>query len=432
MVLAINTASPLPAATQGSPYSTTLNASGGTKPYSWTLASGTLPAGLTLSTAGVISGTPTGTGTANFSVTVTDNVAATATKAYTLTVNVVSITTTSPLPAGTVGTAYSKSFIAIGGTQTYTWSVTAGALPAGLTLSAAGVLSGTPTTAGTANFTLQAKDGGGATATAAFALTINAAGGTGGGGGGTPTPPTVTSPPGASSNPVVVNVPVNFGAGATDAAGGSVTYQWNFGDGSSGSGANVTHTYTTPGSFTVTVTITGSNGGVTTATLPVTVVAGSGTPGTTIPMSITKLQGVANFKLSDKDSCSITGVLPNLPTTFTAAGKVLVLNVDGVSVSFTLDAKGKAKSAQGSITLKLKTKRDKATKKVLFIGGDVPFTAKIQKGAFAATWNFDPNATVVKSSIQFPVTLQLDGNTYAATVAVSYSAKAKTGAKFKK
>ncbi len=430
VVLTINTASPLAAATKGSPYITTLNASGGTKPYTWTVTGGALPAGLTLSSAGVISGTPTGSGAASFTVTVTDNVAATANKTYSLTVNVVSITTASPLPAGTVGTAYSKALIAIGGTQTFTWSVTAGALPAGLTLSTGGVLSGTPTTASTANFTLQAKDGGGATATAVFALTINASGGSGGG---TPTPPTVTSQPNASTSPVVVNVPVTFGAGATDVAGGTVTYAWDFGDGTTGSGATVTHIYTTPGSFTVTVTMTGSNGGVTTATLPITVVSagGGGTP-TTIPMTISKLQGAANFKLSGKDSCSFSGVLPNLPTTFTSTSKVVVLNVDGVNVSFTLDAKGRAKSVQGSMMLKLKTKRDKATKKVSFIGGNVPFSVKLTKGTFAATWNFDSNTTILKSSLVFPITLQLDGNTYAASVTASYSSKAKTAAKFKK
>jgi len=360
-------------------------------------------------------------------------VAATANKTYSLTVNVVSITTASPLPAGTVGTAYSKTFVAIGGTQTFTWSVTAGTLPAGLTLSSGGVLSGTPTAAGTANFTLQAKDGGGATATAAFMLTINPASGTG-----APTPPTVTSPPNASTSPVVVNVPVTFGAGATDATGGTVTYVWNFGDGTTGTGANVTHTYTTPGSFTVTVTMTGSNGGITTATLPITVVSAGGGGGggggttTTIPMTISKLQGAANFKLTGKDSCSFSGVLPNLPTTFTSAAKVVVLNVDGVNVSFTLDGRGRAKSAQGSLMLKLKTKRDKATKKVNFIGGDVPFSVKLTKGTFAATWNFDPNATVAKSSLVFPITLQLDSNTYAASVTASYSSKGKSSAKFKK
>jgi len=84
------------------------------------------------------------------------------------------ITTTSPLTAGTVGTAYNQTFAATGGTLPYSWAVTVGTPPAGLTLSAAGVLSGTPTTAGTSNFTVEVT--GGASSTRAFALTINPAG----------------------------------------------------------------------------------------------------------------------------------------------------------------------------------------------------------------------------------------------------------------
>src|SRR5439155_20025642 len=65
-----------------------------------------------------------------------------------------SIRTGSSLPSGTVGTPYSQALSAAGGTAPYTWTVTAGAVPAGLTLSSAGVLSGTPTASGTANFTV--------------------------------------------------------------------------------------------------------------------------------------------------------------------------------------------------------------------------------------------------------------------------------------
>ena len=84
------------------------------------------------------------------------------------------ITTASPLTPGTVGTAYSQTLAATGGTPPYTWSVTVGTPPAGLTLSGTGVLSGTPTAAGTSNFTIQVT--GGASSTKAFALTINPAG----------------------------------------------------------------------------------------------------------------------------------------------------------------------------------------------------------------------------------------------------------------
>lgn len=83
------------------------------------------------------------------------------------------IDTSSPLPSGTVGTAYSQTFAASSGTPPYSWSVTSGTLPAGLTLSTAGILSGTPTTVmDNSSFTVQATGGG--TATKSFSLTVNA------------------------------------------------------------------------------------------------------------------------------------------------------------------------------------------------------------------------------------------------------------------
>src|SRR4029453_1609630 len=85
------------------------------------------------------------------------------------------IATSSPLPSGTVGTVYSQSFAALGGTPPFSWSVVAGAIPAGLSLSSGGVLRGTPTTANTYNFTVRVSDSGGQFADKVFALTINPA-----------------------------------------------------------------------------------------------------------------------------------------------------------------------------------------------------------------------------------------------------------------
>jgi hypothetical protein len=60
-------------ATSGSAYSTTLSATGGQSPYKWSLASGTLPTGITLSNAGVLAGTPAQSGTFNFTVSSADS-----------------------------------------------------------------------------------------------------------------------------------------------------------------------------------------------------------------------------------------------------------------------------------------------------------------------------------------------------------------------
>src|SRR5690242_8864873 len=170
----------LPNGTVNQPYSQTVGVSGGTLPLSFSVSSGGLPAGLNLSSSGVISGTPTAAGSFNFTVTVTDSAGASAAQAYTLTINTngssLEITTGSPLPGGTVGTAYSQTLAATGGTQPYAWSVLSGAPPSGFSLnSSSGALTGTPSSAGTFNFTVQVSDKNNLKASKPFALTVTGA-----------------------------------------------------------------------------------------------------------------------------------------------------------------------------------------------------------------------------------------------------------------
>ncbi|MBI5734181.1 MAG: putative Ig domain-containing protein, partial [Candidatus Kerfeldbacteria bacterium] len=80
--------------------------------------------------------------------------------------------TTASLPAAMVGSAYSQTLTATGGTAPLTWSLNIGSLPAGLTLSSAGVISGTPTTSGTASFTVQLTDSVGVTVISAQSITV--------------------------------------------------------------------------------------------------------------------------------------------------------------------------------------------------------------------------------------------------------------------
>lgn len=150
------------AATVGVSYtSTTFAASGGTAPYTYSITAGSTPAGLTLNTStGALTGTPTAGGSFSFTVSATDANSFTANDPVTLTVNAPTITL-SPLtlPTGTYGSAYTTvTLTAAGGTSPYTYSVTSGALPTGLSLSSSGILSGTATAAGTYNFTVQASD----------------------------------------------------------------------------------------------------------------------------------------------------------------------------------------------------------------------------------------------------------------------------------
>jgi hypothetical protein len=173
--LVITTASPLPAGVENLAYTTTLEATGGLGTRTWSITQGTLPAGLGLAPAtGVISGTPTTVGTSNFTVQVTDGVQ-TVSQPFALSVSAaLVITTASPLPAGVEDVAYTTTLEATGGLGTNTWSVTAGRLPARLTLvPTTGVLHGTPTAGGTSSFTIQATNGA-QTVAKAFALTVYA------------------------------------------------------------------------------------------------------------------------------------------------------------------------------------------------------------------------------------------------------------------
>jgi len=158
----VTTTSPLTAGTVGAAYSVPLQASGGAGALTWSLASGTLPNGLSLSSSGVISGTPTATGTSTFTVQVADSgsPALTATKQLSITVNPAPLAiVTATLPNGTLQSTYNSTLQASGGTTPYTWSVTVGALPTGLTLNAAtGQISGVPTTSGTSAFTVTVTD----------------------------------------------------------------------------------------------------------------------------------------------------------------------------------------------------------------------------------------------------------------------------------
>ncbi|MBD9402135.1 autotransporter domain-containing protein [Comamonas sp. CMM02] len=150
----------LPNATVAQAYSaTSLSATGGTAPYTYAVTAGSLPAGMSLSSAGTLSGTPTAGGTFNFTVRATDAVSTVGSHAYTITVSAPTINiTTTTISAITAGIAYSQAINASGGTAPYTYDITEGSLPTGLSLAANGTLSGTPTTAGSYSFTVTATD----------------------------------------------------------------------------------------------------------------------------------------------------------------------------------------------------------------------------------------------------------------------------------
>jgi streptogramin lyase len=148
----------------GQPYSTNCLVSNGTSPYTFSISQGSLPGALTIdSKTGVIRGTPTAAGTTSFSVEVTDSESPVQTAVqivprFVVEPKVLTIVTAT-LPKGFVNTPYSGNPIAEAGVQPFSWSVSAGTLPAGLSLnSTTGAVTGTPTSADSFSFTLQVKD----------------------------------------------------------------------------------------------------------------------------------------------------------------------------------------------------------------------------------------------------------------------------------
>jgi hypothetical protein len=162
--LAVATQS-LAEATAGSSYSANLVATGGTSPYMWSVASGSLPPGMSISPeTGEISGTPTAAGEYSFVAKATDSslpTPQTTTASLTIVVAAASPLTISSrsVPGGVQGTYYSDELDAYGGVAPYTWSLSSGALPAGLTLDpSSGSIYGQPKSYGTYSFTVSVSD----------------------------------------------------------------------------------------------------------------------------------------------------------------------------------------------------------------------------------------------------------------------------------
>jgi hypothetical protein len=157
-LLSISTKS-LPPGKQGTPYDHVLLALGGVPPLSWSLANGSLPMGVEIQAAGRISGTPASFGSFDFTVTVHD--VETSSRSQVLHVTLSSLDPmieTATLAKARVGSSYSVRLAASGGDPPYDWSIASGVLPAGIDLSADGLLTGAPTEAGTFTFSVLVTD----------------------------------------------------------------------------------------------------------------------------------------------------------------------------------------------------------------------------------------------------------------------------------
>lgn len=150
----------LPQGTQDVPMDLLLAASGGTPPYVWSLAAGSLPPGLSLTSTGSLRGIPTQTGISSFTLKITDSHQLTAEAGVSLNVitSPISIINGPSLPQGVRSEGYSLQLAAAGGTEPYRWTVYSGTLPDGYTLSEGGLLTGTTRSPGIYSFRVLVQD----------------------------------------------------------------------------------------------------------------------------------------------------------------------------------------------------------------------------------------------------------------------------------
>lgn len=255
-----------PPMTVGQAVSVQLIAKGGKPPHRFRVTLGAWPDGVTMSSSGLVSGTPTKDGQWRVDVQAQDS-----RETQTGTIHYTGTVAAQPpageleigpptLPPMTVGTAYSAQFTATGGTTPYTFSTTG--QPPGLTLSPDGVLSGTPTTAGAFIFAVEVKDAAAATASKTYSVSVAEA---------TTPPPPMGDPPTITTQPVSVTVEWGQQAMLSVNATGTapLAYQWFLGVNPMSGQTNPVLLYTPTTSGQVLCRVTNAAGTVTSNTVTV-------------------------------------------------------------------------------------------------------------------------------------------------------------------
>lgn len=324
------TTTSLPDGVQGTPYSEALQAAGGTAPYTWSIASGSLPNGLSLSPAsGTILGIPTVPGVASFTVQVESQDGQDAEVDLSITIVAGLAVTTSSLPDGVEGVSYSETLQAAGGVTPYTWSIASGSLPGGLSLNPAdGTVSGTPTAPGLATFTVEVGSADGQSAQGGLSIDVIAA-------------------LAVTTASLADGVEGTSYSATLEAAGGAPPYTWSIASGALPDGLSlspatgtVTGTPTTPGLASFTVEVGSADGQSAQAGLSIDVVAAlvvttasltGGVEGTAYSVTLEAAGGTAPYTWS-----IASGALPDGLSLDPASGTISGTPTTPEETSFTV------------------------------------------------------------------------------------------------
>ncbi|MFP3824666.1 putative Ig domain-containing protein [Pseudomonas sp. SIMBA_021] len=468
--------------TAGTPYSATLNATGGAVPYSYSITSGSLPTGLSLNTGtGAISGIPSAAGTSNLTITATDNNGATGSQAYSITINIqapvasavsatvaanssanpiplslsggaatsvavasaashgtatasgtsisytptagfsgadsftytatnasgtsspatVSITVSAPsitlspgsLSNGTAGTPYSSTLSATGGTVPYSYSITSGSLPTGLSLNTGtGAISGIPSAAGTFNLTITATDTNGATGSQAYSITINIQ---------APVASAVSATVAANSSANPIPLSLSGGAATSVAVASAASHGT-----ATASGTSISYTPTAgfSGADSFTYTATNASGTSSPATVSITVSApslvltpaslGAGTAGSPYSATLSATGGTVPYSYSITSGSLPTGLNLN-----TASGLISGTPITSGSSNLVItatDANGATGSQAYSITIAAVAITVPASSQILAAGQSA--TVDLTQGATGGPFTHATLGTVTPAS----------------------------------
>ena len=408
------TTTSLPSGISGKSYSKAVSAAGGTTPYGWSIASGALPAGLSLDpSTGIISGTPTVAGPSSFTVKVVDSSSTPQSASQKLAINVwpPRVITTTSLSDVVVGAASSETISATGGRKHYTFKLVSGALPAGLTLSSStGAIAGTPTAVGTSTFSVRVSDSASTTQRVTATLSITVV-----------NPPTVTTtavPNGA--------VGMAYGTSLGD-SGGTSPYTWSMPSGALPGGltlaattGNISGTPNTSGSFAFTAQVTDSSATPQSARQSLTIkvqpqlvltttTLAAGTVGTGYSQGLGASGGVPPYKWTVTAGSLPAGLI--LGSTGTISGTPTTANTYNFTVRVT-DSGPPKQSATKALSITINPSGATASG-ILYVAGNALGSVYSWNNASTVSGSTAPNRTVspsfyTKLDVQSPFGLFVD------------------------